>query len=300
MVGHEDVRRIALGLPGAYEQESFGGRPSWRTKPRMFAWIRDDPEALVVWVDSVEAKEALVGSEPATFFSTPHYDGHPVILVNLEAVDADEAAELITESWRLRSPRSLVGKLSDRPNEPSSPSPVVAADPEALLIVEHDPVWALSYAAAAAELRAVLRPWLLAVEHIGSTAVPGLAAKPVIDIQVGVRSLEESDAIVAALKSLGYEYVPDLEAELPERRYFRRWSETVRTHQIHLVERGNQEWWDRHLAFRDWLRSHPEDRDAYEVLKRRLARQHPFDLGAYTDGKTGFVQSIERRARSGP
>jgi len=142
----------------------------------MFAWIRDDPEALVVWVDSVEAKEALVGSEPATFFSTPHYDGHPVILVNLEAVDADEAAELITESWRLRSPRSLVGKLSDRPNEPSSPSPVVAADPEALLIVEHDPVWALSYAAAAAELRAVLRPWLLAVEHIGSTAVPGLAA----------------------------------------------------------------------------------------------------------------------------
>lgn len=108
MISHEDVRRIAVRLPGSYERASFGGRPSWRTKPRMFTWIRDDPEALVVWVESVEDKDALIAAEPGTFFTTPHYDGHPIVLVNLDSVDDDEAEELITESWRLRAPRSLV------------------------------------------------------------------------------------------------------------------------------------------------------------------------------------------------
>jgi hypothetical protein len=108
MVNHDEVRRIALALPGAYEQASHDGRPSWRTKPRMFAWLRDDPEALVVWTESVEEKVALIASEPDKFFTTPHYEGDAIVLVRLEAVDPDEAAELITESWRLRAPRSLV------------------------------------------------------------------------------------------------------------------------------------------------------------------------------------------------
>jgi hypothetical protein len=110
MVTEDDIRTIALRLPGASEQESYGGRPSWRTKPRMFVWLRDEPEALVVWVDSVEDKDALITSDPAKFFTTPHYDGHPVVLVNLDAVDVDEATELITDSWRLRAPKSLVKK----------------------------------------------------------------------------------------------------------------------------------------------------------------------------------------------
>lgn len=108
MASEDDIREAALGLPGAFEQASHGGRPSWRTKPRMFAWLRDDPEALVVWVESEEEKRALLESDPATFFTTPHYDGHPMVLVRLDAVDAEEAAELVTESWRLRAPRSLV------------------------------------------------------------------------------------------------------------------------------------------------------------------------------------------------
>jgi hypothetical protein len=108
VISAADVRRIALALPGAYEQESYGGSPSWRTKPRMFTWIRDDPEALVVWVESVDDKQALIESDPAKFFTTPHYDGHPMVLVRLDAVDVTEAAELITESWRLRAPRALV------------------------------------------------------------------------------------------------------------------------------------------------------------------------------------------------
>lgn len=74
----------------------------------MFSWIRDDPEALVVWVESIDEKDALIASEPDQFFTTSHYDGDNIVLVRLEAVGAEEAAELITDSWRLRAPRSLV------------------------------------------------------------------------------------------------------------------------------------------------------------------------------------------------
>lgn len=108
MISHDDIRRLALNMPGAFEQESYGGRPSWRTKARMFAWIREDPEALVVWVESEEDKRALISAEPDKFFTTSHYDGHPIVLVRLDAVDIDEAREIIIESWRLRAPQRLV------------------------------------------------------------------------------------------------------------------------------------------------------------------------------------------------
>ena len=75
----EDIRVIACSLPGAFERESYGGCPSWRTPARMFAWIRDDPEALVVWVESPEAKDALIASEPGKFFTTSHYDEQPIV-----------------------------------------------------------------------------------------------------------------------------------------------------------------------------------------------------------------------------
>ena len=108
MITYDDVRKVALALPEAYEHGSHGGQPSFRTKPRMFAWIRDDPEALVVWVESEEDKHALIASEPKKFFTTPHYDGYPMVLVNLKTVGVKEATELITESWRLRAPRKAV------------------------------------------------------------------------------------------------------------------------------------------------------------------------------------------------
>jgi hypothetical protein len=111
MITVDDVRRIALGLPGAFEHASYGDRPSFRTKPRMFTWVRDDPEALVVWVESVEEKEALIASQPGTFFTTDHYTGEAIVLVRLEAVDPAEAEELITESFRLRAPETLVRRL---------------------------------------------------------------------------------------------------------------------------------------------------------------------------------------------
>ena len=117
MVSHDDVRRIALALPETHERASYGGRPSFRTTQRMFTWIREDPEALVVWVESEEDKDAMVGSEPAKFFTTDHYAGSPIVLVRLDAVDVDEATELITDSWRVRGPKKLVAAW-----EPNSPN----------------------------------------------------------------------------------------------------------------------------------------------------------------------------------
>ena len=103
MVSHDDVRAAALAMPDATEKASYGGRPSWRTTKRMFAWIREDPEALVVWVDSEEEKFMLIDSEPDKFFTTDHYNGSPIVLVNLDAVETDELAELLIESWRQRA-----------------------------------------------------------------------------------------------------------------------------------------------------------------------------------------------------
>ena len=108
MITHADVREIASSFPETEERPSYGGRPSWRTKQRMFIWIRDDPEALVIWVEGEGEKQAMIASEPKKFFTTPHYDGSPIVLVRLTAVTKKEARELITESWRLRAPKSLV------------------------------------------------------------------------------------------------------------------------------------------------------------------------------------------------
>lgn len=104
----DEVRAIAGALPGAYEQASYDDRPSWRTKPRMFAIVADDVRRLAVWTESVEEKEAMLASDPQVFSTTPHYDGHAIVLVDLDRVDGSELTELVTESWRLRAPRRLV------------------------------------------------------------------------------------------------------------------------------------------------------------------------------------------------
>lgn len=159
-------------------------------------------------------------------------------------------------------------------------------------VVPYDQRWEEFFADAERELQVALAPFVVEIEHIGSTAVPGLAAKPVIDIQVGVRTLDDSVEIVSAVESIGYEYVPEFEDELPDRRYFRRWVDGRRSHQVHLIERSNTEWWDRHVRFRDWLRAHDEDRDRYAELKMNLAAVHRDDRRAYTDAKSDFIRAI--------
>ncbi len=107
----EDVRRIALKLPGAYEQASHGGAPSFRTKPRGFGWLRAEPESLALHVASEEDKFALIAARPDIYFTIAHYDGYAMVLVRLDVIDTDELAEMITDSWRLRAPVSLVRRF---------------------------------------------------------------------------------------------------------------------------------------------------------------------------------------------
>lgn len=107
MATEEDVRRIALSLPETTEKPWFN-TPGFRVKDKGFLRIRSEAEGgLVVFVADIGEKEALLGSEPDKFFTTPHYDGHPTVLVNLEAVDVDELRELIVESWLVRAPKRV-------------------------------------------------------------------------------------------------------------------------------------------------------------------------------------------------
>ena len=115
MVTEAQIRAIAMELPNAFEQASYGNCPSWRSKKRMFAWIRQAPEALVIWVDSLDAKELLLEHEPDLFFTTAHYDGHPMLLVRLDKVGKARARQLIEESYRLRIGPAAAERASAKP-----------------------------------------------------------------------------------------------------------------------------------------------------------------------------------------
>lgn len=160
-------------------------------------------------------------------------------------------------------------------------------------IVPHDPVWTIQYEQERVLLAEALGPGLLEIHHIGSTAVPGLAAKPILDILPVVRSLVEVDTRRTALEALGYEYMGEF--GIPGRRYLRKGGDN-RTHQVHIFENGNTADILRHLAFRDYLRTHPAACAAYGALKQRLAKQYPDDIEGYCDGKNAFVKENERLA----
>lgn len=104
MATEDDVRRLALALPATTEKPSYG-TPAFRVRDRLFARIREERDGLVVWCENLEEKELLITSEPFKFFKTPHYDGHPSVLVRLSAVDTTELGELLDASWQLRAPR---------------------------------------------------------------------------------------------------------------------------------------------------------------------------------------------------
>jgi GrpB-like predicted nucleotidyltransferase (UPF0157 family) len=133
------------------------------------------------------------------------------------------------------------------------------------------------------------------IEHVGSTSVPGLAAKPVIDIQVSVTSLIPRQPIVTSLEAIGYGH--SIDPIEPQHEFFSRGyqGDGQRMVHVHVCEVGST-WERRHLAFRDELRRDPDAAATYAALKRRLAEEHPRDIFAYIDGKTEFIRSIEARA----
>ena len=159
-------------------------------------------------------------------------------------------------------------------------------------IVLYDPAWPREFEAEKARLASVLEPWLAGeIHHVGSTSVPGLGAKPVIDILAEVRSLDESRAAIEPLRGLSYCWAP-YKTELMN--WFCKPSPEHRTHHLHLIVPGSQAWHEE-LAFRDALRAEPETARAYEELKRRLADEHALDREAYTVAKTEFVEAVLAR-----
>jgi len=167
--------------------------------------------------------------------------------------------------------------------------------PHQVRIVESNPAWPVAFSEIAALVRGALGPVAVRVEHVGSTAVPGLAAKPVIDVQLSVASFDPHDAYAAPLAALGYEYRTDDE---PGHRFFALTSDSgERLVNLHVCRAGS-EWERRHLAFRDALRADPDLRDRYEAEKRRVAALHPGDSLAYADAKTPWIRAEERRLSS--
>ncbi len=154
-------------------------------------------------------------------------------------------------------------------------------------VVPYDPEWPRLFKAEAQRLRAALAPLVILLEHTGSTSVPGLAAKPVLDILAGVTEGTPLDPYIAGLVAAGY--VHRGEQGIPGREFFRRGD--PRAYHIHLT-RVDSGFWREHLAFRDYLRAHADARDEYARLKYALAAQFPDDRGAYIDRKAPFIGRV--------
>jgi GrpB-like predicted nucleotidyltransferase (UPF0157 family) len=161
-----------------------------------------------------------------------------------------------------------------------------------VIIEPYDPTWPTKFELEKRVLITVLAPWLVGpIEHIGSTAVPGLPAKPVIDIMGAVQDLATSKPAIEALRPLNYCYFA-YKADLMH--WFCKPSPFNRTHHLHLVPFESQVWRER-LAFRDCLRSDPTTRMAYTQLKLKLAAEFGNDRDAYTEAKSEFIQAVVRR-----
>jgi GrpB-like predicted nucleotidyltransferase (UPF0157 family) len=158
-------------------------------------------------------------------------------------------------------------------------------------VVPYDDAWPALFEAEAAQIRAALGGELRVIEHVGSTSVPGLAAKPVIDIAISVESLDDLD--IGAVEALGYSYVPKFEEELPNRKYFTRGD-----YHAHVYEREHEEFMD-YVRFRDYLRTHPEDARAYGELKLALAAEFIDDRAGYQAAKAPYVARLVAALRRG-
>ena len=168
-------------------------------------------------------------------------------------------------------------------------------DPTEVVIAGYDPLWPGLFAEEAGRIQQAMGDTLVAVEHVGSTAVPGLSAKPIIDILVGVRALGEGEQAAPALAALAYECRG--ENGIPGRLFFRKGPvQFQRTHHLHMVEVGHAQWASL-LSFRDYLRAHPDEARRYEALKQHLAIRFCDDRAAYSAGKADFIKAILEQAQ---
>jgi GrpB-like predicted nucleotidyltransferase (UPF0157 family) len=163
----------------------------------------------------------------------------------------------------------------------------------AVRIVDYDPAWPTLAEAELDRIKEALGDVAVRLEHVGSTAVPGLAAKPVLDLQLSVAAIEPRERYVEPLELLGYLFVPA--PEPPDFHFFAKPPERPRSHHLHVCGAGTQHEF-RHLAVRDFLRTHDLEAARYAALKRQVVAQHPQDRLAYIEGKDEYVAALEARA----
>ncbi len=199
--------------------------------------------------------------------------------IHPDRLDAETRARLQAETLRTQFPEMEFTTGSERADG-------------AIEVTAYDQRWPALFTDWHDRLAAALGPAAIRIEHVGSTAVPGLAAKAIVDIQVSVDDTESEEAYLPGIEGA------DLQLRLrePGHRYFRPPSDRPRDVHLHVCDAGSD--WERdHLLFRDYLRAHPAVRDAYAELKRELAQRYPDDRLAYTDAKSAFILDTLEAAR---
>lgn len=174
--------------------------------------------------------------------------------------------------------------------------PGLGLSPDRVELVPHTSAWSAEFEREAAAVRAALGTLALDVQHVGSTAVPGMLAKPILDLAVALARASDGEACVPALTPLGYHYRGDFGLEGGH--LFVKGDDASSTHHLHAVDLGGPQWIG-YLTLRDHLRVSAEARRVYAARKRELAALHPRDREAYTRGKTGVVLGLIQRALAG-
>ena len=163
-----------------------------------------------------------------------------------------------------------------------------------VLLKEYDPLWVSKFEADRTLISSALGGRAKRIEHVGSTSIPGMQAKPIIDIAVAVEAFLALDNNISKLEEIGYEYVPKI--EFPHRRFFRRGQWGAGTHHLHIYELNSKDW-NNIILFRDYLREHPDTAREYMNLKQRLASETS-DRQTYTDLKGPFIQLVIEKAKA--
>jgi 16S rRNA processing protein RimM len=215
------------------------------------------------------------------------YDVDGLFYGRVREVEANPASDLLVLPQGL-VPLTFV--VSQQPGRIVIDPPEGLIEPRpAIEVVDYDAEWPNAFEAEAERLRTALGDVAVRIDHVGSTSVPGLAAKPNVDIQVSVPDVSHREAYAKPLTALGYEYVPD--PEFPDYPFFG-WpsAQVPRTFNLHVCQAGSENE-RRHLAFRDRLRNDPVARDDYAALKRELALKHGNDIEGYIAGKDAFIKA---------
>lgn len=160
-------------------------------------------------------------------------------------------------------------------------------------VVSYHSNWKEMYKEESGKIKNILNDIIIDIYHIGSTAIPGIKAKPVIDILVEVKDIEAADQYNHKMEELGYEAMG--EYGIPKRRFFRKGG-NKRTHHIHIFQVGNEEI-ERHINFKEYLISHLDKGQEYSKLKEKLINKYTYDVENYTNGKSNFIKEIDRKAK---